>query len=331
MNKISTTFWMLLFIAISTTTFAQTNPSDRSVVQNKIKKEDKKPNEVIPDGWKKGGEGILNVSLTSFNKKWQAVSGGENNLLTTGTVGLFGNYKKGKFTWDNNLKLAYGFVNFIDRGSDDNFKIRKADDLILFGSKAGYGFSKKVYGVAFLDFTSQFSPGYKYTTDSLGEHRDLVSKFLSPGILRIGLGIDYRPTDYLSIMFAPASFRGLFVNDQDIANKFIHGNGANADSTGKTFTPEFGALLQAKFKKDLATNINLESNLDLFQNYLNSFDGTYVTWANILTLKVNKYIATRLESTLIYNSKADTDLITDGVQTGLQHRLFLGVGFSYKF
>jgi hypothetical protein len=327
-------FYMIfgaLSLFVTSNLFAQTNPTDRTVVQNKIKREEKKPEEVAPDGWKKGGEGILNLSLTSFSKNWQAVSGGENNLLATGTLGLFANYKKDKFTWDNNAKLAYGFVNFIDRGSDNAFKIRKADDLILLGSKAGYGFSKKVYGVAFLDFATQFSPGYKYTTDSLGEHRELVSDLMSPATLRLGLGIDYRPTDYLSIMFAPVSFRGLFVNDQVIANKFIHGNGANDDGTGKTFTPEFGALLQAKFKKDLATNINLESNLDLFQNYLNSFDGTYLTWANILSLKVNKYIATRLESTLLYNSKADTDLVTDGIQTGLQHRLFLGVGFSYKF
>lgn len=333
MKKV-TIILIALLMAFSTTIFAQVDAKDRVVVQGKLKKVAPKEGEELPNGWRKGGEGILNLSLTSFNQNWQAQFGGENNLLAVANVGLFGHYKKDKFTWNNDLRMIYGFVNFIDRESGDQFKVRKADDLLSFGSKAGYELSKKVYGVAFLDFATQFSPGYKYTTtDSLGDQRQLVSKFMSPGIVRLGLGIDYRPCDYFSVMFAPVSFRGLFVSDQAIANQFIHGNAAEDSNPaiGKTFSPEFGALLQAKLKKDLSKNINFESNLDLFQNYLNSFDGTYVTWNNILSLKVNKFIATRLESTLLYNTKADVNLVDAGIQTGLQHRLFLGVGFTYKF
>lgn len=325
---------LLSLLSLSTALWAQNDPKDRVLVQGKIKKAETKAGEELPNGWRRGGEGILNLSLTSLNQNWQAQFGGNNNLLAVANLGLFGNYKQNKFTWNNDLRITYGFVNFLDRQSDDPFKVRKADDIIMFGSKAGYELSKKLYAVGFLDFITQFSPGYKYGTDSIGaETRTLVSKGLSPAVLRLGAGIDYRPSDYFSIMFAPVSFRGLIVSDQAIANQFIHGNAAEDGNplVGKKFTPEFGALLQAKFKKDLGKNINYESNLDLFQNYLNSFDGTYVTWNNLLSLKVNEYITTRIESNLIYNTKADVNLVEAGIQNGLQHRLFFGVGFGYKF
>ena len=334
MNKMTFLLFALL-LAFGSNASAQTDPKDRVVVQGKIKKAEPKAGDELPNGWRRGGEGIVNLSLTSMNANWLAQFGGNNNLLSVANLGLFANYKKDKFSWNNDLRIAYGFVNFISRSSDDPFRVRKADDLLAFGSKAGYELNKKLYAVGFLDFITQFSPGYRYDVDATtgAETRTLVSKGLAPAILRIGAGLDYRPCEYFSVMFAPVSFRGLIVNDQSIANLFIHGNAADDanPAIGKKFSPEFGALLQAKFKKDLAKNVNFESNVDIFQNYLNSFDGTYVTWNNLVSLKVNEFITTRLESNLLYNTKADINLNEAGIQSGLQHRLFLGVGFGYKF
>ena len=41
----------------------------------------------------------------------------------------------------------------------------------------------------------------------------LVSKFLNPAILTVGLGFDYKPNKKTSINFSPLSYKGTFVTD----------------------------------------------------------------------------------------------------------------------
>lgn len=310
---------MLLAFFASVSLVAQ----DRTIVEGKIKKDAVKETE-NPNGWKKGGEGILNFSITNFNNNWQG--GNQDAIAINANLGTFANFRKNKFTWNNNLRLGFGVIKL------DSLDFRKADDLILFESTAGYAFTEKVFGVGFLDFTTQFANGYDYTAADA----PLVSKLLSPAVLRLGLGVDYRPTDYFNVVFAPVTFRGLIINDQEIANLFKYGNKANLSAandtlSGKKFTPELGALLKVNFKKDLMKNVNFQSEFIAFGDYLNGFKSYDLRWINRLNLKINKYLGTTIESNMLYDSRVDVRTAEAGKQTGLQHRLFLGVGFNYKF
>lgn len=320
MKKHFLTLFALLFVCASIN--AQTDTKERQIVTGKISKAPDKKDET-PDGWKKGGEGILNFSITNFNDKW--IGGNQDAVAVSGNFGVFANYKKGKISWDNTLRLALGFIKL------DSFAFRKADDAIVIESKVGYAFNPKLYGVAFVDFTSQLAIGRNYTVSDA----PIISKFMSPGIVRLGAGIDWRPTNNLSLLLAPVAFRGLIVNDQAIADLLLHGNDPIVSGTdtigGEKFSPQFGLLAKMGYKREITKNIVYSSDLDFFGDYLSGFEKLDLRWNNKLNLKVNKYIGTTLESTLIYNPQMDTNASAEGIQKGAQHRLFLGVGFSYKF
>ncbi|MBC8314712.1 MAG: hypothetical protein H8E51_04340, partial [Bacteroidetes bacterium] len=78
-------------------------------------------------------------------------------------------------------------------------------------------------------------------------------------------------------------------------------------------------------------NINLTSSLELFTDYLNNFGNIDVNWNLLLTLKVNKWLATTINLNLIY----DDDIIikddkNDPGGPRTQFKEILGVGISYK-
>jgi hypothetical protein len=96
-----------------------------------------------------------------------------------------------------------------------------------------------------------------------------------------------------------------------------------------------------KFKKDLVKNVNLDSYLDLFSNYLNNPGNIDVVFNNLLTFKINKYFTANIISQTIY----DDDIIIkrdwnkDGLYDNpndingprLQMLTTFAIGFGYKF
>lgn len=220
--KKTTVLFLLSLLSLSTALWAQNDPKDRVVVQGKIKKAETKAGEELPKwGWWRGGEGIVSLSLTSLNQNWQAQFGGNNNLLAVANQALFANYKQNKFTWNNDLRITYGFVNFLDRQSDDPFKSAKVDDLVMFGSKSRLRIEQKAVRRRVFRFYHAVLAGYKYGTDSIVPNPHPRIQRIVACRLRLGAGIDYRPSDYFSIMFGANCFCGLIVSDQAIANQFI--------------------------------------------------------------------------------------------------------------
>lgn len=57
--------------------------------------------------WKTGGVTSVNFSQVSF-KNW--ASGGENSFSLNGMLNLHANYKKERFSWDNDLNIGYGII-----------------------------------------------------------------------------------------------------------------------------------------------------------------------------------------------------------------------------
>lgn len=262
-------------------------------------------------------------SSLAFNQvtlsNWSA--GGENALSTMAILNLFGNYRKDKIGWDNALNLGYGFLK---NGSS---KMRINEDKMELNSKLGYKAFDNMFYTLLINFRSQFSKGYNYPNDSV-----VVSQFMAPGYLTIGLGLDYKPTTFFSFYFSPATGRFTFVNNQQLANKGAFGvdpaiiqNGIIIRN-GKKVRSEFGANISTQIQLNIFKYINLVSKLALFNNYTDKDIANRrnidVNWETMINIKAGKFLTTSIMTNLVYDQK---------VIARTQFKESLGVGLSYKF
>ena len=250
-----------------------------------------------PEGWTHKGNVGLNFGQSSYTN-WAA--GGQSSLNGQAIFNYELHYLKGKFKWDNTLNTALGYSLY-------SFKKKpiKTDDMLEFTSLAGIKANEHLNYSAELAFRSQFAKGYNYDKDST----NYISKFLAPGYLTLGIGIEWVPNKYFSLYFAPITGRITFVNDQLLAEVGAYGvepgyfnpNDSTEWIPGKKIRYEFGARAVAKFQYPIAKNIDFNTKLELFSNYLNHPERIDVDWQNMLVLKVNDWLNANLATHLIYD------------------------------
>ena len=270
--------------------------------------------------WKKGGVGSLNFNQVSLSN-WAA--GGENSISASTFVNLFANYQKEKTSWDNTLDMAYGMTKI------GKANLRKSDDKIDLNSKYGHLAINNWYYSALINFKSQFADGYSYPNDSV-----VVSKFAAPAYILLSLGMDYKPNDFFSLYFSPATGKITIVNGQKLADA-----GAYGVDSGKTHREEFGAYITVAFKKDIIQNVSFSTKLDLFSNYAHNPQNIDVNWDAMLAFKINNYITANIATSLIYDDDTKIPIMKDinGVNTQIgegartQFKEVFGLGLSYKF
>lgn len=249
----------------------------------------------LPQGWSHKGNFGLNFGQSSFTN-WAA--GGQNTVNGQGIFNYEIHYLKDKFKWDNTLNTALGYSYF-----DFKKKPIKTDDKIEFTSLATLKATEHLnYGVE-LAFRSQFAYGFDYTKDST----HYISKFLAPAYISLGLGIEWVPNPHFSLYFSPITGRITIVNDDYLAS--IGAFGVNELDKNDTVVHtnyakvryEFGARAVAKFQYPLAKNIDFNSKLELFSNYLKNPQYIDIDWQNMLVLKVNDWLNCNLSTHLIYD------------------------------
>lgn len=295
-----------LSVAISATSFAQ----------------DPAP---VDTSWKKGGVFALTFNQVSLTN-WAA--GGENSVSGASFLSLFANYAKDRMAWDNTLDFGFGLIQ---NGSAD---IRKNEDKIDLNSKVGYktSASSKWYYTFLLNFKSQFAPGYNYEADP--EAKNPISQFMAPGYLLYSIGMDYKPNDAFSLYISPATGKTLFVMDDDLADA-----GAFGVDPGENTLTQIGAFLKATYKKDIMQNVNFQTKLELFSNYLDHPQNVAVNHEILIAMKINKYLTANLGTQMIYDDIVPVPVVKEvggikeivGAGPRLQFKQILGVGFSYKF
>ena len=253
--------------------------------------------------WKLGGAGTLTYKEVGlFN--WTA--GGQSNMTLIGNLNVFANRKTQLSTWENSLDLAYGFIknNFI---FDPESPIVKAEDRIDLNSKYGRkAWNDKVFYSGLVNFRSQFDFGRQNPFDDV-----YISRFMAPGYLIFAAGLDYKPNDALSFFFSPASGKVTMVFDDSLAstgafgvNQFVDPEDPNSgfrNGNSENVRVEIGATFRAKYKKDIVENVALESNLELFSNFIDRPQNIDVRWNNAVIAKINKFITVNLFTDLIYD------------------------------
>jgi hypothetical protein len=144
--------------------------------------------------------------------------------------------------------------------------------------------------------------------------------------------MDYKPGNNFSLFLSPATVRFLFVRD-----KALSAAGAFGVDPGETVRTEAGAYLKASYKKDVNPNVNLQTSLDLFSNYLDKPQNIDVNGQLLLAVKVSKFISASLSLQVLYDDNTKLvfykrDGVTvDHVGPGTQFKEVIGIGFAYKF
>jgi len=248
-----------------------------------------------PQGWTHKGNFGLNFGQSSYTN-WSA--GGQSSLNGQAIFNYELHYLKGNFKWDNTLNTALGYSFF-----DFKKKPIKTDDKIEFTSLAGIKATEHLNYSAELAFRSQFAYGFKYDEDST----NYISKFLAPAYITLGVGMEWAPSKYFSLYFSPVTGRVTIVNDDRLAEEGAFGvndldkNDTVVHTNFAKVRYEFGARAVAKFQYPIAKNIDFNTRLELFSNYLYHPERIDVDWQNMLVLKVNDWLNCNLATHLIYD------------------------------
>ncbi len=267
-------------------------------------------------GWEKGAVATLNFSQVSLTN-WAA--GGQNSLSGVALFNGFMNYKEGKWSWDNMLDIAYGMTK---TGKDPWVK---NEDRIDFASKVGRSVSKNWNYSGLLGFKTQFAKGYELPHDA-----NYISKLMAPGYLTISLGMDYKPCEHFSMFVSPLTTKMTFVMDD-----YLSALGAFGVEPGKKFRPELGGYVKFAVAYDVMKNVNVQSKLDLFSNYLHNPQNIDVSWDVLVSMKINKFMTATLSTNLIYDDDIDIAFKQDDgtikKHPAIQFKEMFGLGISYTF
>ena len=319
-----------------------------------------------PKYWASSLKTQINLGQTSLNN-WAA--GGDNTVSLAAFIDGNANYRKNDMFWNNRLQLDYGFLYASSKPI-----VQKNTDRIYLESKWGYKTSamKNFSFSANYDFKSQFSSGYDYKTpavpqtdpdghpnpegtnlDQLAlkhqislwkEARELKSGFLAPAYTNLALGIDWMPSKWLSVNFAPLTGGFVIVRNAALRESYSMGlkneyidktEGVPTDgSQFRSARFEFGAQLKIDAKVNINDNFSYSTQVVLFSNYLDKPENLRVNWDNRIDWKLAKYFSFTITTNLIYDDKImivsekDKDRYPNGRQR-VQFKESLAFGFTY--
>jgi hypothetical protein len=245
-------------------------------------------------GWTKGG--TINISITEAGRNDYWIKGGEKS--TIGIKGILDynfDMKKGKITWLNSVRARYG----VSRSTSTDDKFLKNDDYFNYSTTYGKEFAKNWSYAGFFSLETQF------------DHF-----FLTPGYIKLGPGILYKPNAHFSVLMSPVM--GNLTTKLAPSLKNVSAFGVDS---GKTVAFGLGAFVQANMNYDIAKGVNYKSVFTAYSNYLDHPGNVILDWSNLFTLTVNKYLGATVSFNTRYN-----DFEVGHLQT--QHSI--GVGLSYK-
>ena len=258
--------------------------------------------------WKTGaGIGLDFSQLFQLNPRQGA---GQNRLGFGGAVNIFANYKEGRLAWENLGNWQFGIqrlgAGVVAQGTDEKkVPFQKAIDELRLNSKVGYKTSEtsKFFYAADFSFLSQFTPTYlgndDYPGNFISNFPDTTanSKFLSPATFNLSVGIDYQPTENLSLYYSPLGAKLILVADDAIAALNVHGN-----DEGKNTFFGLGSMLRMKYATTyFEERLAYTSNLLLFSNYLENPQNIDIDWANEFALNIVKGFQIALTLNLFYD------------------------------
>ncbi len=271
--------------------------------------------EAPASNWKRGGDFTLNFSQVSFSN-WAA--GGKNSVSGVSLFNYSANFARERLNWDNSLNLGYGLLK---EGSNE---LIKSEDKMDFSSKLGYKMSEEgkwLYSGLF-NFRSQFANGYKYP-----DTNNKISGLFAPAYITLAIGADFKPSDRFSLFLSPLGSKLTIVTDDDLSAA-----GAFGVEPGEKFRAEMGGSLKSELKFPVVENVDVQTVLGLFSNYLKNPQNIDVNWDFRVNMKINKFLSANIVTNMIY----DHDILIPVDDAGnkgrrVQWKQLFGAGLSFKF
>jgi hypothetical protein len=244
------------------------------------------------------------------------------------------NRKWRKNIWENNVDLSFAIINTNKLG------FRKSDDKIDVTSLFRHSLikDKNFLGIGgFFNMRTQFHDGFDYSETP----KRRISGLMAPGYFVAGPGLELRSKRGTSLFVSPIAPRLILFTNRPYS--FNYQGGVKPDGSQETALSwhynvdpvrkvrfELGALVSAKYKREIAKNVTYSTRADFFSNYVEDPQNIDVFWTNVLHLKVNKWLIVNYNFDLIY----DDDVKLFGLshmKAATQLRSQLGVGFQAKF
>lgn len=257
--------------------------------------EEKKPEY----GWKNEGVAGLNFTQNKFDN-WS--QGGEDSWSWQLDINAKFVNDQEKYNWSNSIKISYGKTKVGDASSK-----KAADELKL---ESVYTRKLSLYVNPYIATTglTQFTDGFDYSKDP----KVKVSGFMNPGYFTQSVGIGVEPNTHIKTRLGAALKETITSSD---TAAIIYADG---EETRVEYGAESVTDISYKFNEILLYT----SKLELFSN-LYSIDEIDVTWDNLISAKLTKYITASLNVKLFYDKDiSERRQLKQTLAVGLSYTLF---------
>jgi Protein of unknown function (DUF3078) len=280
MKKISILLTATLFAA---NVFAQDTKEAAARAQKAMEETDITK---LPDGWKKSADVLFGTVWTNTDN-WVGAADKYNITGTLNTV-LKADRKQGRALWLNELRWVYGGI----ASPSTKDKFRKAQDQLLLSSMYAPQIKPKWFWGVKLNLNTQLTNTRLYDANGNAVPGDagLASGFMAPGVIRLGVGVLYRPNPNFKLYFSPLTAN--ITTKFGKAYKPRTGEAGFGVDANKTIQFGLGAALTAEYQTTIIKNINYKTRLDLFTDYLREpFIKTDMDWLNSFNFNLTKNIS----------------------------------------
>lgn len=264
-----------------------------------------------PNFWTTGGNGYLQFSQNYISSNWY--KGGESTVsLLSGFVWQANYDDKQRTQIENKIEWKLGFIT---APSDTLHSYKANNDLLRITSKIGYKAISNWYYTLSGEFKTQFFSSYETNTNNL------VSSFLSPAELNLGLGMDYKYIKdnvcNISVLINPINYTLYSIADDRLdPTKFNIKEGHKRESI-------WGSKLEATWKWKLMQTLMWESRL----SYTTNYEKVLAEWENTFTFTFNKYLSTKL----FFHGRFDDGVTREPGDSYLQIQELLSFGLNYTW
>ncbi len=253
-----------------------------------------RPLDEIPIYWDHG----ISTSLT-FNQNYLSnwARGGESSLSGLFNINARATYhnKESAVRWTSSGRLRYGTTRTREHGS------RTTTDIIEINSQYNKKIWEKIDFSSVLYMKSQVAKGFNFPNDSVP-----VSKFLNPGAITLGVGLEFEPFEDTKLNFSALSYRNTFVLDTLEINQTTHGI-----EPGKRSRQELGGQLLVKNSFRIFNGLTVDNSVRLFSNYIRKPQNVDVDWELSLQQEINWFFTVSFNFHLIYDDDVRFPVLDD--------------------
>ena len=276
--------------------------------------------EVLPEYWKHKNTISIHFNQAAFGNHWK---GGGTNAIAMGiNLNVEKDYAKDKSSWENRFIFRYGIIKLGEN------EFQKNNDHFEIDSKYGYNLNKRFLVRSIFNFNTRVHDTYELS--KTGERGKLIGNFMAPGYFNLSTGIDYVfPEKTLAIYYTPINSKVTIVADESLTNQFLP-----KDYVGQV-RYELGSLVRIEVKKEIFTNVVLQTKGNFFTNYQVNFGNIDIDFQNKLEFVINKNLSANLMAHLIYDDdilfdiEAEDGSLYQAPRTQFQE--VFNIGFSSSF